>query len=87
MLPSKIEPEIDLGNRKTRFQYTGITSRCWGFWFPSTKIKQVAHIFGCAGAYQSYVDTILESIKCAMALCLKIQHAYPNLKCFIPRNC
>ena len=34
-------------------------------------IKQVIQSFGFPSAYESYVYTILWSVKCAIALCLK----------------
>ena len=34
-------------------------------------IKQVTQIFWFPSAYKNYVSSILQSIKCAIALCLK----------------
>ena len=37
----------------------------------NSEIKQVTQMFQFPNAYKSYVYTVLQSIKCAIALCLK----------------
>ena len=43
-------------------------------------VKRVTRIFLFPSAYERYVYTILKPIKCAIALCLKKQCTYLNLK-------
>ena len=62
------EGEVDDALDIIRYSHT---LEILGVWFRTTAIKPVTGFFWSPGAYKSYVYTILQSIKCAIALRLK----------------